>query len=131
MCSSNKDFVHLHAHTHFSVQDALPTPKKYAMKAREMGFLATAITDHGKLGGAVEFVESCRMQCEYDPIKPIVGIEVYTCQDRFDRSKTEDGRIFCHFLLLVMIQKLFIILLALIGNAYKNILKALLLCQDV
>ena len=92
MCSSNKDFVHLHAHTHFSVQDALPTPKKYAMKAREMGFLATAITDHGKLGGAVEFVESCRMQCEYDPIKPIVGIEVYTCQDRFDRSKTEDGR---------------------------------------
>ena len=23
MCSSNKDFVHLHAHTHFSIQDAL------------------------------------------------------------------------------------------------------------
>lgn len=89
---SNKDFVHLHAHTHFSIQDALPTPAKYALKAREMGFRATAITDHGKLGGAVEFVEACRAKCDYETIKPIVGIEVYTCEDRFDKSKTEDGR---------------------------------------
>ena len=92
MCSSNKDFVHLHAHTHFSIQDALPTPAKYALKAREMGFRATAITDHGKMGGAVEFVEACRMQGNFEPIKPIIGIEVYTCEDRFDKSKTEDGR---------------------------------------
>ena len=92
MCSSNKDFVHLHAHTHFSIQDALPTPAKYALKARKMGFRATAITDHGKMGGAVEFVEACRMQGSFEPIKPIIGIEVYTCEDRFDKSKTEDGR---------------------------------------
>lgn len=91
MC--NKDFVHLHAHTHFSVQDALPSPTKYATKAREMGFRAAAITDHGKMGGAVEFVSGCRNQIEgLDPIKPIIGIEVYTCEDRFDKSKTEDGR---------------------------------------
>jgi DNA polymerase III alpha subunit len=92
MCNSNKDFVHLHAHTHFSIQDALPTPTKYALKAREMGFRATAITDHGKMGGAVEFVEACRTKTDFDPIKPIIGIEVYTCADRFDKSKTEDGR---------------------------------------
>ena len=90
MC--NKDFVHLHAHTHFSIQDALPSPKDYAHKAREMGFRATAITDHGKMGGVVEFVENCRSYSTHDPIKPIIGIEVYTCPDRFDRSKTEDGR---------------------------------------
>ena len=90
MC--NKDFVHLHAHTNFSIQDALPSPKDYALKAREMGFGASAITDHGKMGGVVEFVENCRSYSDYDPIKPIVGIEVYTCADRFDRSKTEDGR---------------------------------------
>lgn len=90
MC--NKDFVHLHAHTHFSIQDALPSPKDYAHKAREMGFSATAITDHGKMGGVVEFVENCRSYSNHDPIKPIIGIEVYTCPDRFDRSKTEDGR---------------------------------------
>jgi len=90
MC--NKDFVHLHAHTHFSVQDALPTPKAYATKAREMGFSATAITDHGKMGGVIEFVEGCRIHNDdYAAIKPIIGIEVYTCPDRFNREKTETG----------------------------------------
>ena len=90
---SNKDFVHLHAHTYFSIQDALPSPKNYALKAREMGFSATAITDHGKMGGVVEFVEACRSFSEdHAPIKPIIGIEVYTCADRFDKSKTDDGK---------------------------------------
>ena len=91
MCN-NKDFVHLHAHTHFSIQDALPSPKAYAHKAREMGFRASAITDHGKMGGVIEFVENCKIPSTTDPIKPIIGIEVYTCPDRFDKSKTEDGR---------------------------------------
>ena len=92
MCN-NKDFVHLHAHTHFSIQDALPSPAKYAMKAREMGFRATAITDHGKMSGTVEFVSNCRSHVDnVDQIKPIIGIEVYTCPDRFDKSKTEDGK---------------------------------------
>ena len=93
MCNKNKDFVHLHAHTHFSVQDALPSPKNYALKAREMGFRAAAITDHGKMSGTVEFVNGCRNPIDnVAPIKPIIGIEVYTCEDRFDKSKTEDGR---------------------------------------
>ena len=88
-----QDFVHLHAHTHFSVQDALPSPKAYAMKAREMGFPATAITDHGKMGGVVEFVDACRAPHEkYAPIKPLIGCEFYTCEDRFDKSKDEDGK---------------------------------------
>ena len=91
MCN-NKDFVHLHAHTHFSIQDALPSPKAYAHKAREMRFRASAITDHGKMGGVIEFVENCKIPSTTDPIKPIIGIEVYTCPDRFDKSKTEDGR---------------------------------------
>ena len=92
MCN-NKDFVHLHAHTHFSVQDALPSPTAYTKKAREMGFRATAITDHGKMSGTVEFVNGCRNPIDnVAPIKPIIGIEVYTCEDRFDKSKTEDGR---------------------------------------
>ena len=92
MCN-NKDFVHLHAHTHFSVQDALPSPTAYTKKARELGFRATAITDHGKMSGTVEFVNGCRNPIDnVAPIKPIIGIEVYTCEDRFDKSKTEDGR---------------------------------------
>lgn len=83
MCNKKQNFVHLHAHTHYSVQDALPTPKEYAHYAREMGFPATAITDHGRMGGVIEFVEACRNPYkDYAPIKPIIGCEVYTYFDR-------------------------------------------------
>jgi DNA polymerase-3 subunit alpha len=83
MCQSKQNFVHLHAHTHYSVQDALPTPKEYAQHAREMGFSATAITDHGRMGGVIEFVEACRNPYkDLAPIKPIIGCEVYTYFDR-------------------------------------------------
>jgi len=84
MCSNQtkQEFVHLHAHTHYSVQDALPTPKEYAHYAREMGFPAAAITDHGRMGGVIEFVEACRNPYkDYAPIKPIIGCEIYTCAD--------------------------------------------------
>lgn len=87
MCSSNKDFVHLHAHTHFSVQDALPSPTQYAKKLSEMGFRAGAITDHGRMSGSVEFVSACRFNStEENKIKPILGCEFYTYHDRFDKN---------------------------------------------
>jgi DNA polymerase-3 subunit alpha len=84
MCHPKKqNFVHTHCHTHYSVQDALPTPKEYAHYAREMGFPATAITDHGRMGGVIEFVEACRNPYkDLAPIKPIIGVEVYTYFDR-------------------------------------------------
>jgi DNA polymerase-3 subunit alpha len=115
MCNSKQDFVHLHAHTHFSIQDALPSPQSYAFKAREMGFRATAITDHGKLGGVCDFVDGCRSTAiDHPAIKPIIGIEVYTCPDRFDKSKTEDNRR----------QKLnHLTLLAQNETGYKNLLR--------
>ena len=83
MCQNKQDFVHLHAHTDISVQDALPKPKAYAMKAREMGFPAAAITDHGRMGGCVEFVDACRAPHDtFAPIKPIIGMEAYTVPAR-------------------------------------------------
>jgi DNA polymerase III alpha subunit len=84
MCKPQKqDLIHLHCHTHFSVQDGLPTPTEYARHAREMGFPATAITDHGRMGGVIEFVEACRNPYkDLAPIKPIIGVEVYTYFDR-------------------------------------------------
>lgn len=85
MC--NKDFVHLHAHTHYSVQDALPSPTQYASKLSEMGFRAGAITDHGRMSGAIEFVGACRkVSTDENKIKPILGCEFYTYHDRFDKN---------------------------------------------
>lgn len=107
---SNKDFVHLHSHTHYSVQDALPSPEEYAYKNREMNFGAAAITDHGRMGGAVEFVDSCRKPYkEYDSILPIVGLEAYICSDR----KNKETRTKNHHLTLLAKNEV----------GYKNLLK--------
>jgi DNA polymerase III alpha subunit len=89
MCETpprKQDFVHLHAHTSYSIQDALATPPEYAAAASRMGFRAAAITDHGRLGGVPEFVESCRL----GGVKPIVGCELYVCEDRFQRGAVTD-----------------------------------------
>ena len=72
MCNNNnKDFVHLHNHSHYSVQDALATPAELATAASQLGFQALALTDHGKMAGTVEFVDACKNA--ETPIKPIVG----------------------------------------------------------
>lgn len=79
-----QDFVHLHCHSTYSVQDALPTPVELAGACEALGFTALALTDHGRISGAVEFVDACRKT--NTNVKPIVGVEVYTCQDMMDKS---------------------------------------------
>ena len=87
MCN-NKDFVHLHCHTHFSVQDALPTPEKLILGAKAQGFTSIAITDHGKMAGHVEFADAAHRH----QIKPILGCEFYLAKDRYDKNPlAEDG----------------------------------------
>lgn len=77
-----QNFVHLHVHTCISVQDGLPSPTEYAKYARKMGFPAAAITDHGRMGGVVEFVDACRKPMDdVPPIKPIIGQEFYIVAD--------------------------------------------------
>jgi len=69
------------------VQDALPSPTQYASKLSEMGFRAGAITDHGRMSGAIEFVGACRkVSTDENKIKPILGCEFYTYHDRFDKN---------------------------------------------
>ena len=89
-----QDFVHTHVHSHFSVQDALPSPKQLAQFAREQGYRAIALTDHGRMSGCLEFVEHCTAPYkDLDPITPICGYEAYTYHDRFDLKPVtlEDG----------------------------------------
>ncbi len=81
MCS-NSDFVHLHCHTHYSVQDALPTPENLVLGAKAQGFSSIAITDHGKMSGHVEFADAAHK----NGIKPILGCEFYVAKDRFQKG---------------------------------------------
>ena len=85
--NNNKDFVHLHVHSHYSVQDALPTPEKLILGAKDKGFSSLAITDHGKMGAHVEFADTAHK----NGIKPILGCEFYLAKDRYDKTGVIKG----------------------------------------
>lgn len=110
---SNKDFVHLHCHTHYSIQDALPTPEKLILGAKERGFSAIAITDHGKMGGHFELVEAGKKH----GVKPILGCEFYLAKDRFIKHKEREK--LCHLTVIAQNETGYINLLKLGNEASK------------
>ena len=84
-----KSFVHLHAHTEYSMLDGAAKIVDYLKKVKELNQPAAAITDHGNLYGAMEFVQKAN---DYG-IKPIIGYEAYiTPGSRFDRPDRENNK---------------------------------------
>ncbi|MCZ6654894.1 MAG: PHP domain-containing protein, partial [Planctomycetota bacterium] len=107
---SNRSFVHLHVHTHYSLLDGATRIKSVVERAKAEGMPAAAITDHGNLFGAVEFyTEAIRAG-----IKPIIGMEAYLApRQRANReAKCVGGDHSYHLLLLA--QNL---------TGYRNLLK--------
>lgn len=68
-----KPMVHLHAHSEYSILDGQSRTKDMAKRAAELGHPAIAITDHGVMGGCLEFYMNCRKA----GVKPIIGMEAY------------------------------------------------------
>jgi DNA polymerase III subunit alpha len=83
---NEKDFVHLHLHSDFSLLDGAIKIKPLAQRAQELGARAVAVTDHGNLYGAISFYN----QMKSSGIKPIIGMEAYIAKgkhtDRGDAS---------------------------------------------
>lgn len=78
-----KDFVHLHVHSHYSLLDGLSKIPDLVKAAKQRGFSALALTDHGNMYGAIEFYQAC----EKEGIKPIIGVEAYIAiGSRFDKD---------------------------------------------
>jgi DNA polymerase-3 subunit alpha len=75
----------LHVHTHFSLFDGIATPEEYLARAQELGMGALAITDHGSLSGHREFYRIAKEK----GIKPVLGIEGYITNDRFDQRAND------------------------------------------
>lgn len=82
------DFIHLHNHTHYSLQDGACTVNGLVEAAKKHGMQSVALTDHGVMYGAAEFYKKARKE----GIKPIIGMEAYIVTEgsRFDRGKSED-----------------------------------------
>lgn len=82
------DFIHLHNHTHYSLQDGACTVDGLINAALKHGMRSVAITDHGVLYGVAEFYNKAKKS----GIKPIIGMEAYIVVDgsRFDRGKADE-----------------------------------------
>jgi DNA polymerase-3 subunit alpha len=99
-------YVGLHVHTHYSLFDGIATPQEYVDRAAELGMTALAITDHGSLSGHREMYRAAVEK----GIKPILGVEGYITEDRFDQ-RDRDSRegpldlVYNHIVLLAKNQK--------------------------
>jgi len=102
------DFIHLHVHSHYSLLNAIPTPKELAVRARECNMPALALTDNGGLYGAVNFYKACTKE----KVKPIIGVDTYLSpRTRFNKDTGLDkprGRV---------------VFLAKNNNGYRNLIK--------
>ena len=111
-----KNFVHLHLHSEYSLLDGATRIDTLVKKAKELGMRAVAVTDHGNMYGAVTFFDACVSLDEAyykehgKPIvKPILGCEFYVSRDH---TKKEGREKLNHLVLLVKNEQ-----------GYKNISK--------
>src|SRR6201996_2509362 len=88
-------FSHLHTHTQFSLLDGAASIQRLYKKAIKDGMPALAITDHGNMFGAFEFVAEAYKHKNEDgtlKVKPVVGCEFYVVEDRHRKVFTKEQK---------------------------------------
>src|SRR5438093_4604861 len=80
---SEAPFVHLHVHSEYSILDGACRIPDLVTRAAELEMPAVGLTDHGSLAGAVELYR----HCAGSGVKPLIGCEVYVCDDRHSQQK--------------------------------------------
>lgn len=81
--------VNLHVHSSLgSLLDSILTNEQIVKYAADNGQSAVAITEHGTMFSFVDHVKLCY---QYG-VKPIVGCEVYCCDDYLDKNDTKEHR---------------------------------------
>jgi DNA polymerase-3 subunit alpha len=84
-------FSHLHVHSQYSLLDGAAEIPAMFRKAVADGMPGIALTDHGNMFGAFQFIAEAEKINEKHAtpiIKPIVGCEFYLVQDRHKRKFT-------------------------------------------
>lgn len=88
-------FSHLHCHTQFSLLDGAASIQSLYKKAIACNMPAIAITDHGNMFGAFEFVAEAHKYQNADKtlkVKPIVGCEFYVVASRHRKTFTREQK---------------------------------------
>lgn len=109
-------FSHLHCHTQYSLLDGAAPISSLYKKALKDNMPAVAITDHGNMFGAFEFVAEAYKHKGEDGkpmVKPVVGCEFYVVADRHKKSFTKDQKD----------QRYHQVLLAKNAKGYQNLIK--------
>ena len=105
----SKPFIHLHVHTEMSLLDGacrITNGKKHPLieACVSKNMPACAITDHGSMFGVFTFQKACLQA----GIEPIIGCELYICDNMYDKTNKE---------------MFHILLLAKDNEGYKNLVK--------
>jgi DNA polymerase III subunit alpha len=94
---TDRPFVHLHCHSHYSLLDGASRIPELVSRAKELRMNAIALTDHGNLYGAIELYQECKSA----GLNPIVGYEAYVAPGkRTERSASRRGDAAYHLTLL-------------------------------
>src|SRR5687767_1046312 len=98
LSSADKNFVHLHVHSDYSLLDGCCRIDRLMDRAAELGMSALAVTDHGNLYGAIEFYT----QAKAKGIKPLIGCELYLVEtSRLEKNgRSDEGKTIFHLGLL-------------------------------
>jgi len=84
----DRQFVHLHLHTDYSLLDGAIQIKPLSNRVSELGMPACAMTDHGNMYGAISFYNAMK----YNGVKPIIGCETYiTRGSRKEKAASAPG----------------------------------------
>lgn len=101
-------YAHLHNHSQFSVLQSTISISNLVAAAAKYNMPAVAITDHGNMMGAFQFVSkvlghnkeietkneealAAGKESVGQIIKPIVGCEFFVCENRKDKSRKDNG----------------------------------------
>lgn len=86
-------FSHLHVHTQFSLLDGAAQIGTLYKKAIKDNMPALAISDHGNMFGAFQFVAEAYKHVDANgkpKVKPVVGCEFYVVEDRTRKTFSKD-----------------------------------------
>lgn len=109
-------FVHLHAHSMFSLSDAIGSVTELVDRAKELGYDAIALTDHNGLYGIIEFYEAAIKA----GLKPILGVEMALAPNKHtDKRAAIDNRV-SHLTLLAETNEGYKNLLQLVSKAFLD-----------
>ena len=83
-------YTPLHVHSEYSLLDGLSKTSQIASRIKEIGSTTCALSDHGTVSGAVDFVKTMKD----NGLKPILGCEVYICYGESNDKTPDNKRLF-------------------------------------